>query len=70
MEKPLHKNDKLNKLKQLKDNKIKSGKKDFDVVNDTMLKDVFVDLKNKMPGAPRTILLAGFNEAANPELIK
>jgi len=61
---------KVNKLRQLRENKVKSNKKDFDVVNDSMLKDAFIDLKNKMPGAPRIVLLAGFNEAARPELIK
>jgi len=70
MDKPMTKDAKVNKLKQLRDNKVKSNKKDFDVVNDSMLKDAFIDLKNKMPGAPRIVLLAGFNEAARPDLIK
>ena len=69
MEKPLPKNDRLNKIKQLRDNKMKD-KDDFDIVNDGMLKDMFIQLKNKMPNAPRIVLLAGFNEAAQPELIK
>lgn len=70
MDKPMTKDAKVNKLKQLRENKLKSNKKDFDVVNDSMLKDAFIDLKNKMPGAPRIVLLAGFNEAARPEHIK
>jgi len=70
MEKPQTKDARINKLKQLKENKAKSSKKDFDVVNDSMLKDVFIEMKNKMPGAPRIVLLAGFNEPATPELIK
>ncbi len=55
----------VNKLKQLKFNK-----KERDVANDDKLKDALIDLKNKMPSTPRIILLAGFNEAARPELIK
>ena len=70
MEKPMNKEARINKLKQLRENKLKGSSKDFDVLNDTMLKDAFVDLANKMPSAPRVILLAGFNEAAKPELIR
>lgn len=69
MEKPLPRNDRLNKLKQLRDNKMKE-KDDYNVVNDSMLRDMFIELKHKMPGAPKIVLLAGFNDAAQPDLIK
>lgn len=70
MEKPQTKDARINKLKQLKENKVKGSKEDFDVLNDSMLKDVFIELKKKLPGAPRIVLLAGFNEPATPDIIK
>jgi len=64
MDKSLAKDFIVSKLRKLRESKVKSHKKDFDVAN------ALIGLKSEMPGAPRIVLLAGFNEAARPELIK
>ena len=70
IEKPQTKEARFNKLKQLRENKKKALRKGPEVTNDNMLHDAFVDILEKGPNPPRIILLAPFNNAANPNLIK